>query len=116
MITESELLDDQSSSSNQNSNSIIPVGKIDHINQNSIYYKGVTGLILCIVPGAIIGLIFIKLSLDQARDARTEFNESPEKYTHSTIEKVNKGRNLALIGLGLFVIEIIGILIISSIG
>ncbi|MFT6442932.1 MAG: hypothetical protein ACJASQ_001009 [Crocinitomicaceae bacterium] len=81
--------------------------KTDHYNDNSILLKGLLGLILCVTPGSIIGLIFIKLSLDQAREARKSTELTPGKYTEKSLKKIRVDRTFAYIGLGLFIFEIL---------
>lgn len=107
----SELLDDQLA---QKSDVGLTPNPIHHVSERSIYLKGLFGMILCILPGAIIGLVFIKMSLDQAKEARIAFKENPERYLPETVKKVELGRKLALIGLGLFIFEIVFILAFSS--
>lgn len=84
------------------------------LNDTSIYYKGLFGMILCILPGAIIGLILIKMSLEQAKKARIEYELNSKKYYLSSIRKVKKGQTFARIGLFIFIVEIIILLIIMS--
>ncbi len=91
-----------------------PAEKIAHYNDNSVFVKGLIGMILCIAPAAIIGLILIKLSLDDAKKARTDIKDSPNKYLSSSIKKINSGRIMAYIGLFLFIGEIVTLVAIMS--
>jgi hypothetical protein len=84
------------------------------LNDSSIFYKGLIGMILCIVPAAIVGLVLIKISLDQAKDAIKEIDEHPSFYRQSSISIVRRGRTFAYIGLGLFIVEIIALMTFMS--
>jgi hypothetical protein len=84
------------------------------VNDSSIYYKGLIGMILCILPGAIIGLVFVKISLEQARDAITAYQNKPQMYTLSSFEMVKKGRMFARIGLAVFIAEIVALVAFMS--
>lgn len=88
--------------------------RFPYVNTNSIFYKGLVGMILCLLPGGIIGLVFVKISLDQAKEARIEFNKKPGVYQRASIERVNQGRRFAYIGLTVFILEIVFILTYSS--
>lgn len=100
MSTQSDLLDETVKTPSE-------VKPTRIVNDTSIFYKGLFGMILCIVPAAIIGLILIKLSLDQAKEARIAYNKQPERYLESSYAKVKQGRIMAYIGLTLFIVEII---------
>jgi hypothetical protein len=84
------------------------------LNHNSIFYKGLFGMILCILPGAIVGLVLIKISLEQAKKARRDIELNSEKYSQTSIRRVKKGQLFARIGLTLFIAEIIAIIIFIS--
>lgn len=84
------------------------------LNENSIYYKGMIGLIFCIVPGAVVGLIFIKMSLDQAKETEKHRADFPEMYTEAAIARVKKGVFMARAGLVLFVCEIVALIACMS--
>lgn len=83
-------------------------------NDFSIYYKGLFGMILCILPGAIVGLVLVKLSLDQASEARNAIENHPQSYKDSSIKRVKNGTMMARIGLGLFIVEIIALVLFMS--
>jgi len=85
-------------------------GPLDLVNDTSVYYKGLFGLILCILPGAIIGLVLVKVSLDQGRVALDTYAEYPNKYTDESLRRVKAGRTMAYIGLVFFIGEILAIL------
>lgn len=103
------LLDHQMEQAEPAEMSTIPL-----LNENSIYYKGMIGLILCIVPGAVIGLIFIKISLDQAREAEKYRINFPGMYNEAAVERVKKGVRMARLGLVLFVLEIVTLIAYMS--
>ena len=79
------------------------------LNDTSIFYKGLFGMILCIVPAAIIGLVLIKISLEEAKVALTEYKNTPEIYRTSSINMVKRGKTFAYIGLTLFIVEIVAL-------
>lgn len=81
----------------------------DLINDKSVFYKGLFGLILCIFPGAIIGLVLIKISLEQAKVALTTYQEDSGKYRMESVKKVKSGRTMAYIGLAIFICEILAL-------
>jgi len=85
-------------------------GQQDLVNDTSVYYKGMVGLILCIFPGAIIGLVFVKISLDQGKAALEEYATYPNKYREQSLQRVKSGRTMAYIGLAFFIVEILAIL------
>jgi hypothetical protein len=82
----------------------------DLLNDTSIFYKGLFGMILCILPGAIIGLVLVKLSLDQAKMAITDLANNPSSYRAESVKRVKNGRLMARIGLVFFILDIIAIL------
>ncbi|MES2554611.1 MAG: hypothetical protein V4604_00595 [Bacteroidota bacterium] len=81
----------------------------DLINDTSIFYKGLFGLILCIFPGAIIGLVLIKISLEQAKVAMTSYQEDSGRFRIESYKKVKSGRTMAYIGLVIFICEILAL-------
>jgi len=85
------------------------------LNDSSVFYKGLIGMILCIVPAAIVGLVLIKISLEQAKVAIKEYNENPSFFRPSSISMIRRGRTFAYIGLTLFVVEIIALMTYMSI-
>lgn len=86
----------------------------DLVNDTSIFYKGLFGMILCIFPGAIIGLVLIKVSLDQAKVALTSYQEDSGKFRIESYKKVKNGRTMAYIGLVFFIVEILAIVVYTS--
>ncbi len=91
-------------------------GKQIHlVNDRSIYFKGLFGLLFCILPGAIVGLVLVKMSLDQAKEAMIEYQSNPGKYKDASIETVKSGRKMAYIGLAVFILEIVIFLAYTSI-
>lgn len=78
-----------------------------HVNARSIYYKGLLGMIFCIAPAAFIGLVFVKLCLDQAKEAMEDIRKNPDGYTQASKKEVRQGRTMGLIGLSLFILEIV---------
>jgi len=89
-------------------------GKNRIMNDSSIFYKGLFGMILCLVPAAIVGLILVKMSLEQSNVALAEYKQSPNQFRSRSINLVKKGRILAFIGLALFIAEIIALVIYMS--
>lgn len=86
-----------------------------NLNQdNSIFYKGLFALILNILPGTIIGLILVKMTLDQAKIALKDFKNNPSHYKSHSIKKVKNGQLMAYIGLSFVILEILGLLIYTS--
>ena len=85
-------------------------GPLDLLNDTSVYYKGLFGLILCVFPGAIIGLVLVKISLTQAKAALEEYAAYPDKYKDESLRRVKAGRTMAYIGLAFFIVEILAIL------
>ena len=77
------------------------------INDTSVFYKGMLGMILCLTPGSIIGLVFVKISLDQAKATLEIYQRNPNKFKPESLKKVKNGRIMAYIGLGLFIVEIL---------
>jgi len=77
------------------------------INDTSVFYKGMLGMILCLSPGAVIGLVFVKISLDQAKATLDIYHGNPNKFKPESLKKVKNGRTMAYIGLGLFIAEIL---------
>jgi len=66
------------------------------------------------LPGAVIGLVFVKISLDQAKEATTEYQNNPHKYKAVSMETFKKGRTMAYIGLAIFILEIVAFLAYTS--
>lgn len=85
------------------------------LNDSSVFYKGLFGMILCILPGAIIGLVLIKVSLEQAKEGLTTYHNNPQEYKLSSYELMKKGRMLARIGLAIFIIEIVALVAFMSV-
>lgn len=93
----------------------LPFSKDNRIlNDTGIYYKGIVGMILCIIPAAIVGLVLVKISLEQSKVALKEYNDNPSLYKTSSIYYVKQGRKYASIGLGIFIFEIITLVSIMS--
>lgn len=108
---DNDVLDSPLKSDNQFS----PNGRNRILNDSSVFYKGLIGMILCIVPAAIVGLILIKISLEQAKIATKVYNDNPGTYRFSSINMVKRGRMFAYVGLTLFIIEIIALVMYMSI-
>ena len=89
-------------------------GKNRILNDSSIFYKGLFGMILCLVPAAIVGLILVKMSIEQSKVALAEYEKSPNQFRNSSINLVKRGRMLAFVGLALFIAEIIALVIYMS--
>lgn len=76
------------------------------ISDTSIYNKGLWGLIFCVL-GGILGLVLVRISLQQATDALESYKRSPQDYLESSYRLVLKGQRLARIGVGIFIGEIV---------
>jgi len=85
------------------------------INDTSVYYKGLFALIFNILPGAILGLILVKLSLEHGKVALAEYNSQPGRYLESSYRKVKNGQTMAYMGLSIFFLEIIAFIVYTSI-
>lgn len=85
-------------------------GPLDLVNDTSVYYKGLFGLILCIILAGVIGLVLVKMSLDQGRVALDAYAEYPNKYTDESLRRVKAGRTMAYIGLAFFIVEIVALM------
>lgn len=92
-----------------------PVARNHILNDSSIFFKGLFGMILCLAPAAIIGLVLVKISLDQAKMAMSEYKENPNQFREESIKLVKRGRVMAYIGLGFFIIEIVALMIYMSV-
>lgn len=92
-----------------------PQNRRDYLlNDSSIFYKGLFGMILCIVPAAIIGLVLIKMSLEESKGALKEYTENPRFYQPNSVSMVKRGRIFAYIGLGLFIVELVALMTYMS--
>lgn len=116
MSNENDLLDHliQDRASNEKSTTVV-VEQRAYFNDNSIFYKGMFGMILCIMPVAMLGLVLVKMSLDQAKEARKSFKAEPHAYLAASVKKVLLGRKMAYIGLVMFVLEIVTLVIYMSV-
>lgn len=85
------------------------------LNDNSVFYKGLFGMIFCIIPGGIIGLVLIKLAMEQSHEALTQYQRNPQMYLESSINKIRNGRKMSIIGLIIFALEIIAFIIYTSV-
>lgn len=105
-MNEPEIIDNISIEENKNRTN---EGNNDKrfVNDSSIFYKGLFGLILCLTPGSIIGLVLVKMSIEQSSEAIKIYSQNSEQYDVRSIKKVKSGRIMAYIGLGLFIAEII---------
>lgn len=115
MSNNQEIIDSELFEKPKEDAPITPSGRNYILNDSSIFYKGLFGMILCLAPAAIIGIILVKISLDQAKVAMTEYKNSPEQFRMSSINMVKRGRVFAYIGLALFVLEIIALMIYMSV-
>lgn len=91
------------------------IGRNRILNDSSVFYKGLFGMILCIAPAAIVGLVLVKISLEQAKVALNEYKEKPSFYKLSSIKRIKQGRIFAYIGLSLFILEIVALVTYMSI-
>ena len=81
---------------------------------SSVYYKGLIGMILCIVPAAIIGILFVKISLEHAKIALKKYEENPSIYKVQSLNRVKRGKVFAYVGLTLFIVEILALVTFMS--
>ena len=114
MSQEQELIDSDVKESSKKTGYPLN-GRHRILNDSSVFYKGLFGMILCIVPAAIIGLVLIKISLEQAKAAIKEYEEEPNMYRISSVNMIKRGRTFAYIGLALFVLELIALVAYMSI-
>lgn len=92
-----------------------PNGKYRILNDSSVYFKGLFGMIFCIIPSAILGLVLVKISLEQAKVALKEYDKNPSNYRLSSLKMLKRGRTFAYIGLTLFIVELIALMAYMSI-
>ncbi|MDX2360892.1 MAG: hypothetical protein QNK23_08810 [Crocinitomicaceae bacterium] len=114
MSQEQEIIDNDISELSPKTKFSRSSGKNRILNDSSVFYKGLFGMILCIVPAAIIGLVLIKISLEQAKVALTEYRKDPDHYRISSIKMIKRGRTFAYIGLALFILELIALVAYMS--
>jgi len=79
--------------------------------EKSVFWTGLIGMILCMVPGGIIGLVLIRISLNRAKTANRLFEENTNIYSDSSISKIKLGMLFSYMGICFFTLEIIGLLI-----
>lgn len=113
-LTMNQEILDQLPNALEEPNPMYPPRKIHLVNDRSVYLKGLFGMLLCIPPGGIIGLVLVKMSLNQAKEASIEYQNNPDKYKPDSMERVNKGRTMAQIGLAIFILEILIIVMCTS--
>ena len=77
----------------------------------SIFWTGLIGMILCIAPGGIIGLVIIRISLSRAKTANRLLEEKANIYSDSSISKIKLGMMFSYMGICFFTLGIIGLLI-----
>ena len=80
-----------------------------YANENSIFYKGLFGMIICLTPGSIIGLLLVNVSLNQSKEAISIVGRNSEKHRSKDFRKIRNGRIMAIIGLSLFILEIVAL-------
>lgn len=88
--------------------------KLRILNDSSVFYKGLFGMILCVLPGGIIGIVLVKVCFDHAKEALREYNLHPNRYKNSSLRKIKNGKTMAYIGLSVFILEILGFVIYTS--
>ncbi len=84
------------------------------LNDASIFYKGLFGMILCILPGFIMGLILINMAMSQYGEIKEDLKH-PEQYKEKSLKLVRLGRLFSLIGVGAFITEIVVLVVYMSI-
>jgi hypothetical protein len=108
MSHESPLLDQKLESSKENFNE----EKIQRLPYDkSVFWTGLIGMILCLAPGGIIGLVLIKISLNRAKTANKLFEENAIIYNDSSVSKIKLGMVFSYMGICFFILGIIGLLI-----
>jgi len=108
MSTESPLLDQNLKASKEKFNEE-KVQRLPH--EKSVFWTGLIGMILCMAPGGIIGLVLIKISLNRAKTANKLFEENANIYIDSSISKIKLGMLFSYMGICFFTLGIIGLLI-----
>lgn len=108
MSTESPLLDQNLEASKDK----LSEGKVQRLpHEQSVFWTGLIGMILCMAPGGIIGLVLIRISLNRVKTANRLFEENTNIYSDSAISKIKLGMLFSYMGICFFTLEIIGLLI-----
>jgi hypothetical protein len=111
MTNQHELLDNNSDQLNgQNVSGDFPL-----LNYKSVFYKGLFGMIFCILPGALIGLVLVKMSLEQSKESLIQYKLNPNFYSQDSVNKLKLGRKFAWIGLIMFLLEIVLLMVYMSV-
>lgn len=84
------------------------------LNDTSIYFKGLFGMLLCFTPGSIIGLAIVTKALDQSKVAVKTYNANPGTYKESSFLRVKRGRVFGYIGVSMFILEIAAFIILVN--
>lgn len=79
-----------------------------------IFWTGLIGMILCMVPGGIIGLLLVKMSLDRSKVVLKLHIDNPTLYSEASLKKIEKGVLFSKIGIAFFVVGSIGLVLIMS--
>lgn len=111
MTNQHELLDNNSDQLNGQYQS----GDFTLLNDKSVFYKGLFGMIFCILPGAIIGLVLVKMSLEQSKESLIQYKLNPNFYSQESVNKLKLGRKFAWIGLIMFLLEIVLLMVYMSV-
>ena len=89
--------------------------KVDpFVNESSIFYKGLFGMLLCLTPGSVIGLVLVNISLNQSKEAISSIGKKSQEYGQARFRKIKQGRTMAYIGLTFFVVELIALVVLMS--
>ncbi len=89
------------------------VSRKDLLNDTSVLYKGIFGMILCVL-GAMLGLILVRICLNQAKEALDEYQRNPGVYKMSSFNRVKKGQRFAYIGVGIIIAEVVALVAVMS--
>jgi hypothetical protein len=111
MTNQYELLDNDSDQLNGPN----VTGEYLLLNDKSVFYKGLFGMVFCILPGAIIGLVLVKMSLEQSKESLIQYKLNPNFYSQESVNKLKLGRKFAWIGLIMFILEIVLLMVYMSV-
>ncbi|NVK64864.1 MAG: hypothetical protein HWE22_09765 [Flavobacteriales bacterium] len=112
MITIDDELIEKVESTDSNTNDTF---KNPFVNESSIFFKGLFGMILCMTPGSIIGLVLVNISLNQSREAISIVGKNSTEYAQKEFRRIRQGRTMAFIGLWFFIFEIAALVVLMGV-
>lgn len=83
------------------------IGHHDLPNVQSVYYKGLFGMILCTIAGSILGLVLVKLCFDHGKVATDLYRQNPDLYTEDSVSKLKRGKAMAYTGIAISIAEVL---------